>query len=117
MADFELPTTFSKQIENPRKYQLLLNKLAEDGFPTVQALKSNAPAVIRAIEIRCPGTDDKVRHKKRYFLSAIFWVLPASYRTRKTNRYYKYWQAHCLPSKDDTTDNPWVPRTQYNPDA
>jgi hypothetical protein len=115
MAEFDLPTVKSKVIENPRKYELLLNKLAEDGFTNQGALLKNPAAVIAAIKTRVPGTEEKDKHKRRYYLSAINWVLPAAVVKRKT-AYWKFWQEN-LPEKNLATDEKWVPRSQFNPDA
>jgi hypothetical protein len=111
---FELPTTFSKVIENPRKYELLLNKLAEDGFGNRKALMNNTEAVIAAINARVPGMDEKSKHKKRYFLSAINWVLPKGYVARK-NPYWHFWQT-VIPDKNLKNEEAWVKKSQYVPD-
>ena len=111
MAEFDLPTVKSKVIENPRKYELLLNKLAEDGFSNQAALLKNPAAVIAAIKARVPGTEEKDKHKRRYYLSAINWVLPAAVVERKT-AYWKYWQEN-MPEKNLATDEKWVPRSQF----
>ena len=110
---FDLPATFSKVIENPRKYELLLNKLAEDGFSNRTALMNKPQEVIAAINVRVPGTDEKSKHKKRYFLSAINWVLPKGYVARK-NPYWKFWQT-VIPDKNIATEEAWVPKSQYVP--
>ena len=115
MAEFDLPTVKSKAIENPRKYELLLNKLAEDGFTNQDALLKDPAAVIAAIQARVPGTEEKDKHKRRYYLSAINWVLPAAVVKRKT-AYWKYWQKN-MPEENLKTDKKWVPKSEYNPDA
>jgi hypothetical protein len=111
---FQLPDTFSKTIENPRKYELLLNKLALAGFDTRMKLVLKPKKVIQTIEeLVGAGDDEKTKHKKRYFLSAILWVMTPAYR-EKANPYHTYWQ-RVMPSTNDATGEPWVKRSAYTP--
>ena len=111
---FQLPETFSKTIQNPRKYELLLNKLALAGFDTRMKLVLKHKQVIQTIEeLVGAGDDDKTKHKKRYFLSAILWVMTPAYRN-KANPYHTYWQ-RVMPSINDATGERWVKRSAYAP--
>lgn len=112
---FNLPTVFSKQIENPRKYELLLNKLAGAGYDSPGKLRIHSKRVIKAIEeLVGAGTDEKSKHKKRYYVSAILWVMTTKY-VKTANPYYKYYQT-ILPAKNDTTGADWEPRKNYTPE-
>lgn len=108
---FNLPTEFSKEILNPRKYTILLDRLAVAGYDTPGKLRIYAKRVIKTIEtLTGNDSDEKTKQKKRYYLSAIFWVMTPSYNTKK-NPYYKYYQT-VLPSKNNLTDEAWVPKSQ-----
>jgi hypothetical protein len=117
---FKLPKSFSKEVgaATQRKYESLLNKLALAGFDTRLKLKLSHKRVIQTIEELVGAGDDdtsieKAKHKKRYFLSAIFWVMPPAYRDTP-NAYHTYWQS-VIPSVNDATGETWVKRSIYNP--
>jgi hypothetical protein len=113
---FKLPKSFSREVgtATQRKYELLLNKLAIAGFDTRLKLKLSHKRVIQTIEeLVGTDTDEKTKHKKRYFLSAIFWVMTPAYRN-KPNAYHTYWQS-VIPSVNDATGETWVKRSIYNP--
>jgi hypothetical protein len=103
---FDFPSSPYKTVaaSTAAVYKSKLNKLAEHGFGDVAALKARPAAVIQAIkDITGNGDTEPDRHKRRYFLSAIFWVA----KFPKRNRYYTYWQK-CIPLKVVGTDNNWV---------
>jgi len=110
---FTLPTTFQKDIAatTQKVYKGKLNILAKHGFDTVESLKKRAKDVIETIkQITGISDDDKARHARRYFISAIFWVT----KMPKRNRYYTYYQK-CLPLKVLGTDDDWVRKTRFTP--
>ena len=112
---FQLPETFQKVITpaTQKIYKGKLNALAKEGFDTVDALKTKKKEVIAAIKkISGESDDEKARNLRRYFLSAISWVvkLPAK------NAYRTYYQK-CLPLKVLGTDKDWVKRSEYTPTA
>jgi hypothetical protein len=113
---FTLPNTFSKKIKNPRPYIVCLNALAEAGYstPADLRLKANTKAIIETIK-ELTGNDDTdaVRNKRRYYISAILWVMTPAYRA-KTNPYYQFYQ-ECLPSSRG--GEAWVKRTDYTPES
>ena len=101
--DFPIKTNKTVATSTAAVYKSKLNKLAERGFGDVAALKSRAAEVIEVIKDIAPGDTEPDRHKRRYFLSAIFWVA----KFPKRNRYYTFWQK-CIPLKDDKTGENWV---------
>jgi len=108
---FELPATFQKDLTmSTRKvYKSKLNKLAQAGFSTVHDLDTKRRLVIQAIEeLTNSGDGEKERNLRRYYLSAIFWVLPGA--RDKTNAYYHFWQKRALPLKVMNSDDNWVKR-------
>jgi len=112
---FQLPETFQKVITpaTQKIYKGKLNALANEGFDTVDALKKKKKEVIAAIKkISGESDDEKARNVRRYFLSAISWVvkLPAK------NAYRTYYQK-CLPLKVLGTNKDWVKRSEYTPTA
>jgi hypothetical protein len=87
---FQLPDEFSKpELSDSAKkvYTRYLNKLAVLGFDTPQLVKERAFAVVPAIKQLYPGDDANSRTHRRYFISAIYNVLPLYYRM-KWNPYY-----------------------------
>jgi hypothetical protein len=114
MADdkFILPATFAKDIAltTQKVYKGKLNKLAKEGFDTVDKLKSDSKNVIATIK-KLTGDDDteKTRHNRRYYLSAIFWVK----KFPKRNAYYTFWQK-CVPLKDISTNDDWLKKKDYD---
>jgi hypothetical protein len=120
---FNLPKSFSKEVgaATQRKYESLLNKLALAGYDTRMKLVLKPKKVIQTIEELVGAGDDdddtsieKAKHKKRYFLSAIFWVMTPTYKD-KSNAYHTYWQS-VIPSKVIATGDAWVKRSAYNPE-
>jgi hypothetical protein len=108
---FELPTVFQKDIGKftAKNYKSHLNKLAAEGFSTVDDLKKRRLDVIKTIQRLVGGSStDKERHAQRVYLSAIFWVI----KIPKRNRYYTYYQK-VLPLKNVVTEEDWVRRTNY----
>lgn len=108
---FELPATFQKDLAETTKktYKSKLNKLAEAGFLNVRDLDTKRRRVIQAIEDLTNGGDgEKERNERRYFLSAIFWVLPGA--KDKKNAYYNFWQKRAIPLKVMNSDDNWVKR-------
>lgn len=87
---FVLPETYSKPDLTPtthKVYVRYLNKLAVLGFTTTESLQSQARKIISEIKKMHPGDDEKDRQHRRYFTSAIYYVLPYEYR-QKSNPYY-----------------------------
>lgn len=87
---FLLPDTFSKPdltTTTQKAYTRYLNKLADEGFNTPELLKTQAEEIVDTIFTLYPGDDEKDRQHRRYFASAIYWVLPVEYRM-KSNPYY-----------------------------
>lgn len=103
---FMFPSEFQKDLAETTKkvYKAKLNRLAKEGFETTDSLKTNPKAVIEAIKtITGEDKTDKAQHARRYFLSAIFWVI----KMPKKNPYYTYYQ-RCLPGVDSSTGLKWV---------
>ena len=103
---FTFPSEFQKEIapSTQKVYKTKLNRLAKEGFETTDSLKANPKAVIEAIKtITGEGMSDKDQHARRYFISAIFWVI----KMPKKNPYYTYYQ-RCLPGVDSSTGLKWV---------
>ena len=95
---FQLPDAFSKELAESTKkvYTYYLNYLATGGYDTPASLVENADAVVRFIQAAQPGDDDTSRNKRRYFVSAVFWVLPERYR--KTANPYSRLNSASMPS-------------------
>jgi len=108
MAKFIHPATYSKNLaeSTAKVYSGKLNTLAKAGFDTVQSLHTNPGGVIEAIATAAPGDTEANKTARRYFLSAIFWVLPAEYRT-KENAFHRYWERN-MPDVDQSTGAKWV---------
>ena len=112
---FQLPETFQKEITpaTQKIYKGKLNALAKEGFDTVDALKTKKKEVIATIKkISGESDDEKARNLRRYFLSAIRWVI----KLPNKNAYHTYYQK-CLPLKVLGTDKDWVKRSNYTPTA
>jgi hypothetical protein len=111
---FELPPTFQKDITVPSQkvYKSKLNALASRGFDTVEKIQKEQKKVVEAIkEITGEGQDEKSKHARRYFLSAIFWAIPLP----KVNAYHTYWQKN-IPLKVEGGINDgekWVKKKDY----
>jgi hypothetical protein len=109
---FTFPSEFHKEIAETTKkvYKAKLNRLAKEGFETVDSLKKDPKAVIEAIKtITGEGMTDKDQHARRYFLSSIFWVA----KFPKKNPYYTYYKK-CGPAKDLSTGDKWLPKKKYD---
>jgi hypothetical protein len=108
MTQFLHPETYSKNLAatTQKVYSGKLNTLARAGFDTVQSLLTDPNKVIEAIEAASPGDTEANKTARRYFLSAIFWVLPADYKT-KENPFHRYWEKN-MPSTDVSTGLKWV---------
>jgi hypothetical protein len=73
-------------------YKTRLNHIAAGGYTTVDELMNSAQEVIATINtIAGDADDDKARQVKRYYLSAIFYILPQDY-LKKKNAYYEAFQ-------------------------
>lgn len=107
MAKFTHPATYSKNIADStaKVYSGKLNTLARAGFDTVDMVLAAPLKVVEAIQIAAPGDTEANKTARRYFLSALFWVLPADYRT-KENPLHRYWEQN-MPSTDLSTGLPW----------
>ena len=107
---FLLPSEFQKEIalSTQKVYKGKLNRLAKEGFETVDSLKTNPKAVIQAIKtITGDEMTDKAQHLRRYYISSIFWVA----KMPKKNPYYTYYQK-CLPAVNASTGEKWVKKSQ-----
>jgi hypothetical protein len=112
MTKFIHPEIYSKTLAatTEKVYSGKLNTLAKLGFDTVQSLLTDPKKVIEAIETASPGDTEANKTARRYFLSAIFWVLPADYKT-KENPFHKYWEKN-MPSIDASTGLKWVKKSK-----
>ena len=90
---FAMPDEFSKELSDVsvKIYRGYLNKLAREGYDTPQSLIDSAEQVAKYIGEVAGGSDDKSKHKRRIFVSAIFAVLPETYRTAP-NPYQKLFE-------------------------
>jgi hypothetical protein len=106
---FALPEIFKEKdlsVNTQKIYKSKLNALAKLGYDTPEALMANKKEVIAAIEDMAPGGEAAARQKKRTFLAAIFWLLPA---IPAKNPYYTYYQK-VLPTEVAGSDAAWVPK-------
>lgn len=105
---FEMPSTgFHKELSpaSQKIYKTKLNKLAAEGFATVEALEKKKAGVVKSIKSLTGDADTaSERAERRVFLSAIFAVIKP--QKTKTNAYYKYYQ-ECLPNLEG-----WVPKNK-----
>ena len=115
MAKFVHPETYSKNLAatTEKVYSGKLNTLAKAGFDTVEKLLADPKKVIEAIAAASPGDTEANKTARRYFLSAIFWVLPADYKT-KENPFHKFWERN-MPSTDASTGAKWVKKSKLTP--
>ena len=90
---FILPGELSKDLSDTtiKIYKTYLNKLARQGYDTPQSLLDNADTVVNYISAVAGGGDDMSRHKRRVYISAVFAVLPETYRT-EPNPYQKLFE-------------------------
>jgi len=68
-------------------YRSLLNKLAKEGYSTVQELIDNSKEVLEYIT-----TQYKTKRERRVILSAIFYILVDTEYIKTKNPYYVYFQ-------------------------
>lgn len=102
------PFESSKELGKQAKqlYTRYLNKLAAEGITCKKDLLKKRRLVIAAIKKLAPGDDDKARHHKRKFLSAIFWVLHGEkFLETKNNVYYKLFKKN-IQNYGKTTETP-----------
>jgi len=123
---FIMPETFSHgkkgalQPNSIKEYTRLLNKLAQQGINSVDAIlappKAGVPAGLvrtaNAIYDLSPGTETKEKAVRRAYISAVHWVLPQMYRQKKKTPLYALFQ-RSLPTTDVATDQPWLPYKEY----
>ena len=101
MAEFALPDNTSKptlSTSTIKAYTRKLNKLAEAGFNTPLKLRIMATRIVNFIRTEHPDDDATSRTHRRYYICAIYWVLPLSYRQNaegqgKVNPYQALYQA------------------------
>lgn len=86
---FELPSEFSKLVAptTAKIYTAHLNRLAKVGYSTPNILMQNSEAVANYIKSIAPEDDDEARAKRRLYVSAVMWVVPAEYK-KTENPYY-----------------------------
>ena len=84
-----MPETLSKTIgPKPHKqYVKRLDRLAGAGFDTPEKLLEKPFKVTDTIKRLAPGDDGEARQERRYYIAAVFYVLPEAYR-QKNNPYY-----------------------------
>jgi hypothetical protein len=70
-----------------RIYKSYLNKLAKQGFDTIDTLIERDAEVVKAIDA---SSDDNT--KRRFFCSAIFFILYGNPYMSKPNAIYNYFQ-------------------------
>ncbi len=81
MSEFQMPSITSKpELKDPKPYIRRLNKLASAGFNTPLKLRILPTKIIAHIKNLYPGDDASSRSARRYFICAIYYVLPLSYR-------------------------------------
>ena len=105
---FQLPETFSKpdlSRTTHLAYVRRLNQLAEAGFDTPEILLKKPFSGVSLIKKLFPGDDNASRNGRRYFISAIFYVLPLAYR-KKSNPYSRL-NAVSMPV-DLPSEKSWV---------
>ena len=115
---FELPTEFAPRTKNKplsensvKVYRTRLNKLAQLELGNNPAeIKKNHKKVIKFLQEM--GTSEKDKTLQRNYLSAIFWVMDAKYKSSKRNPFYKYYQ-QVLPAMNNLNGDAWKPRTQF----
>lgn len=102
---FELPSVFSKELaaSSMKIYTSFLNNLASAGYTTPESLVTNAALVAKHIKSVEPGDDTNSRHRRRFYISAIFWVIPESFKA--TANPYSRLFAESLPIA--TKLGPW----------
>jgi hypothetical protein len=108
---FELPAEFQKEIavSTQKVYKSKLNALAKHGYDTVEKIQSEQSKVIEVIkELTGDEQDEKSRHARRWFLSAVFWAVPMPQK----NSYHAYWQKN-IPLTVNGTNNKWQKRKDY----
>jgi hypothetical protein len=113
---FKHPDSYGKEIapSTQKVYSGKLNKLATAGFDSVDKILEDPKKTIAALETLAPGDSEEAKLARRYFLSSIFWILPAEY-TKKTNPFHKYYQK-VLPKTVFGSDDKWVKRAKYTPE-
>jgi len=111
MAEFNVPAETSKVLAVPtqKAYTRYLNKIASAGFDTPEALLKRPFAVTSLIKKMSPGDDDTARNRRRFFISAVFWVLPESYRKRPNP--YQMLNITSLPTHG-TDGTAWEPNAK-----
>ena len=84
-----MPETLSKTIGDKahKAYIRRLNKLAGAGYDTPEKLLERPFKVTDTIKRLAPGNDGEARQERRYYIAAVFYVLPEAYR-QKNNPYY-----------------------------
>jgi hypothetical protein len=77
-----MPETVSKTISRTTHlaYVRRLNKLAGAGFDSSEKLLEKPTEAVSAIKKLSPGSDNEARNERRYYISAVFYVLPKEYR-------------------------------------
>ena len=116
---FEIPaqTDPTKQLteSSQKQYQRHLNHLAQRGFPNIEAIRANIFKAVRTVVDLAPTDSDEHRAKRRFYISAIYWVYPAL-KARGFNPFNVLWQKS-LPTVDFKTGRPWKPKKDYKPPA
>ena len=111
MAEFNVPAETSKVLQLPtqKAYRRYLNKIAMAGYDTPEALLKHPFSVVSLIKKLSPGDDDVARNGRRFFISAIFWVLPEAYR----KRWNPYQQLNLISLPTRAKDGkPWDPNAK-----
>ena len=95
-----------------KDYHGKLNTLAKANLATDRAsLKKAHKEVIAYIKNLYPADDEKSRHKKRFFIYAIFWAMDPDY-LKKSNPYYTYLKK-IPPLVNSVSGEKWVPLNKF----
>lgn len=104
------PRTISERSQ--KDYHGKLNTLAKANLATDrESLKKAHKEVIAYIKNLYPADDEGSRHKKRFFIYAIFWAMDADY-LKKRNPYYTYLKK-IPPLRNSANGQKWIPLAQY----
>ena len=92
---FILPSETTKiiSVNTLKIYKSKLNKLANNGFNSVDSLIQNQIEVINLINNMVNGDEDKHRQEKRLIYSAIFFVLPQEVLAQQNEYYFAFQKA------------------------
>ena len=96
-------------ITSIRNYRTILNKLATEGYDTIEKLKKNPKPVIKWID-ETYGKTEASKQKRRFAASAVFLALAATPEAQK-KAYHKYFQT-LYPAKR-TDGSEWTSKEEW----